>query len=178
MRLRVVIARCGEMDAMEWWNTEGQLGSFGARVLRRGFPRTHYFAQARSVFAVAAQRSTQVFDPKAAATLWRIGNEVDEAFDAQWEGWLDSADEWKPFFESVQALSNFDITCALTSLSLVDAGDIEAAQRLKVDGGAKGVLVPGPFDLGRNHVALLALGYAKGAQGELVVPYSPFAGKA
>jgi hypothetical protein len=26
LRVRVVVARCGEMDAQRWWNTEGQLG--------------------------------------------------------------------------------------------------------------------------------------------------------
>jgi hypothetical protein len=46
LRVRVVVARCGEMDALRWWNTAGQLGPYGAKVLGRGFPRTHYFAQA------------------------------------------------------------------------------------------------------------------------------------
>ena len=49
LRLRLIVARCGEMDAQCWWNTEGQLGPYGAKVLKRGFPRTHHFAQARSV---------------------------------------------------------------------------------------------------------------------------------
>ena len=53
----------GEMDAARWWNTKGQLGQLGASVLRRGFPRTFRFAQARSVFAVAAQRCAEIFDP-------------------------------------------------------------------------------------------------------------------
>jgi hypothetical protein len=26
LRVRVAVARCGEMDAQRWWNTEGQLG--------------------------------------------------------------------------------------------------------------------------------------------------------
>lgn len=88
LRVRVVVGRCGEMDAQRWWNTEGQLGPYGARVFKRGFPRTHYFAQARSVFAVAAHRCAEVFDPPGAATFWRLPDEVEEAFDARWEGWL------------------------------------------------------------------------------------------
>ena len=56
LKLRLVIVRFGEMDLARWWNTKGQLGKLGAAALRRGFPRTHYFAQARSVFAVAAHR--------------------------------------------------------------------------------------------------------------------------
>jgi hypothetical protein len=32
LRVRLV-ARCGEMDAPKWWNTNGQLGPYGAKVL-------------------------------------------------------------------------------------------------------------------------------------------------
>jgi hypothetical protein len=50
---------------------------------------------------------------------------------------------------------------------------VEAGAKLKVADGGKGVLVPGPFDLGRRAVALLALGFGRGAKGDLLVPYSP-----
>jgi hypothetical protein len=163
LRVRVVVARCGEMDAQRWWNTEGQLGPYGARVLKRGFPRTH-LAQARSVFAVAAHRCAEIFDPPDAVTLWRLSGEAEKAFDARWEGWLDDATTWVPFFESVAALMNFDVVAALKGLSLVDDADVEATARLKVADGEKGVLVPGPFELGRKAVALLALGFGRGAR--------------
>jgi hypothetical protein len=60
LKLRSIVARFGEMDLAKWWNTRGQLGRLGTAAIRRGFPRTHYFAQARSVFAVAAHRSREV----------------------------------------------------------------------------------------------------------------------
>ena len=53
LKVRVVVARFGEMDGAKWWNTKGQLGRLGAAALRRGFPRTHRFAQARAVLSVA-----------------------------------------------------------------------------------------------------------------------------
>jgi len=56
LKLRLIVARFGEMDLARWWNTRGRLDRLGFSALRRGFPRTHYFAQARSVFAVAAHR--------------------------------------------------------------------------------------------------------------------------
>src|SRR5688500_19898895 len=59
LKLRLVVARFGEMDLAKWWNTKGQLGRLGTAALRRGFPRTHYFAQARSVFAVAGHRRSE-----------------------------------------------------------------------------------------------------------------------
>jgi hypothetical protein len=173
LRVRVVVARCGEMDAQRWWNTEGQLGPYGAKVLKRGFPRTHHFAQARSVFAVAAHRCAEVFAPPDAATFWRLSDDVEEAFDTRWEGWLDAAPDWTGFFESIAALKDFDVAGALKSFSLVDDADVEVGAKLQLADGGKGVLVAGSFDLGRKAVALLALGFGKGAKGDLLVPYSP-----
>jgi hypothetical protein len=83
LKLRLVVARFGEMDLARWWNTRGQLGRLGAAALRRGFPRTHYFAQARSVFAVAAHRCQEVFDPPDCVTLWRLAEATEDGFDAQ-----------------------------------------------------------------------------------------------
>lgn len=45
LKLRLVVGRFGEMDLAKWWNTKGQLGKLGVSALRRGFPRTHRFAQ-------------------------------------------------------------------------------------------------------------------------------------
>src|SRR3954471_18934931 len=98
LKLRLVVARFGEMDLARWWNTKGQLGGLGAAALRRGFPRTHRFAQARSVFAVAAHRSAEVFDRPDCVTLWRLPEPVEEELDLRWEHWLDHAEEWAGFF--------------------------------------------------------------------------------
>lgn len=56
LKLRLIVGRYGEMDVARWWNTQGLLGGRGAVVIRRGFPTTHFFAQARIVFAVARSR--------------------------------------------------------------------------------------------------------------------------
>src|SRR2546427_6817565 len=91
LKLRLVVARFGEMDLSRWWNTKGQLGPLGTAALRRGFPRTHYFAQARSVFAVAAHRCSERFEAPGCATLWRLPEAIEEEIDARWEQWLDHA---------------------------------------------------------------------------------------
>ena len=70
------------MDLARWWNTRGQLGRVGTAAIRRGFPRTHYFAQARSVFAVAAYRCQEIFDPPNSVTLWRLPETIEEEFEA------------------------------------------------------------------------------------------------
>ena len=107
LKLRLVVARFGEMDIAKWWNTKGQLGRLGAAALRRGFPRTHHFAQARSVFAVAAHRCAEVFDPPGSVTLWRLPESIEEEFDARWEHWLDNAHDWTPFFQRLESSADF-----------------------------------------------------------------------
>jgi hypothetical protein len=97
LKLRLIVARFGEMDLAKWWNTRGQLGRLGTAAIRRGFPRTHYFAQARSVCAVAAHRCREVFDPPESVTLWRLTEQLEEEFEANREHWLDRAGEWQPF---------------------------------------------------------------------------------
>ncbi len=68
LKLRLVVARFGEMDTAEWWNTNGVLSRLGGSVFSRGFPRTDLFAQAKTVFEVARARCREVFDPPDAVT--------------------------------------------------------------------------------------------------------------
>ena len=103
LKIRLVVARFGEMDLARWWNTRGQLGRLGASAVQRGFPRTHYFAQARSVFAVAAHRCHEIFDPPDSVTLWQLPEAIEEEFEAKWEIWLDRANEWQPFFRRLES---------------------------------------------------------------------------
>ena len=50
LKLRLVVARVGEMDLAKWWNTKGQLGPYGAAAVRRGFPApTTSLRRARSL---------------------------------------------------------------------------------------------------------------------------------
>jgi hypothetical protein len=85
LKLRTVVARFGELDVARWWNSNGQLGRLGAVVLRRGFPHTYRFAQARSVFAIAAQKCDEVFHRLSCVTLWKLPGAIEEEFDARWE---------------------------------------------------------------------------------------------
>ncbi|MBS7811511.1 BrxE family protein [Roseococcus pinisoli] len=172
LKLRVAVARCGEMDLARWWNTERQLGTAGAAVLARGFPRTHDFAQARSVIAVARSRCAQVFASHEAATLWDLPEALEDAFDAKWEGWLEDATSWKPFFASVAAISSPDLVAALRQLDLVETSDVVALNAVLPIAGGRAVAVPGRFSGDRRVVAQLALGFSKGAQGSPVVPYA------
>lgn len=172
LKLRLVVARFGEMDLAKWWNTRGQLGKLGAAALRRGFPRSHRFAQARSVFAVASHRCTEVFEPPGCVTLWRLPEATEEEFDARWEHWLDNAGKWTPFFERLETLSGPDLAATLRSFELVSDAEVEAAAKLRRSAEGRAVPLPGIFSGTNEDVALLALGFARGEPGALAVPYA------
>jgi hypothetical protein len=173
LQLRVLVARFGEMDLARWWNTKGQLGRLGALALRRGFPRTHHFAQARSVFAVADHRCGEmlVSAPEGAVTLFRLPEAIEEEFDARWEHWLDDAGKWSPFFERVQGVKPDDLAETLRAFEVVGDKDIEALSRLRRSTENRAVAIPAAFSGTNDDVGLLALGFARGEPAELAVPY-------
>lgn len=172
LKLRLVVARFGEMDLARWWNTKGQLGRLGAAALRRGLPRTHYFAQARSVFAVAAHRCSEVFGAPGIATLWQLPERIEEEFDAQWERWLDNAEQWTACFEKLASVSGPDLADVLRSFELVNNSDVTAVARLRRSAEGRAVPLPSAFSGSNDDIKLLALGFSRGDAGTLAVPYA------
>jgi len=172
LKLRTAVARVGEMDVARWWNSTGQLGPQGASVLRRGFPRTHHFAQARSVFMVAAARCAQIFDPPGSVTLWRLTDPIEERLETVWEGWLDDAKSWRPFFDKVAAIKAADLSARLVDLDLVTAEEVAATRSLKKSADGRSMQMPGLFDGSRKSVVMLALSFGNGSPGNQVVPYA------
>jgi len=172
LKLRLLVARFGEMDIARWWNTKGQLGRLGAAALRRGFPRTHHFAQARSVFAVASHRCAEVFQPPGCVTLWSLPEDVEEEFDARWEYWLDDASKWPPFFEKIEGLQGADLPDILRAFQVVNDRDLQAYAKLRRTAEGRAVPLPSLFSGSDDDVALLALGFGRGDPGALAVPYA------
>jgi hypothetical protein len=171
LRLRLVVARFGEMDLAKWWNSKGQLGRHGSTALRRGFPKTHYFAQARSVFAVARQRCKEVFDPPDCVTLWHLTADVEDELDARWEHFLEHATDWQPFFEQLQDVAAGDLLVTLRSFEIVSEKDLENYSTLRRSAESRAVQIPGLFSGSASDISLLALGFARGEEGALAVPY-------
>jgi hypothetical protein len=174
--LRLVVGRFGELDNAGWWNSKGQLGRLGATTLRRGFPRTYRFAQARSVFAIARHRCGEVFDPPGCFTLWRLPEQIEEQFDARWEAWIERVAELAPIFEGIEDFRGQDLPTALRAMGLVDDVALSAASKLKASAEGRAVPLPGTFAPNLQTISLLALGFSKGAQGALAVPYVRSAG--
>ena len=175
MKLRLVVARVGEMDLARWWNTHGQLGSLGTSVLRRGFPRTHHFAQARSVFAVAARRCREVYDAPGAVTLWYLPSAIQDEFDQRWEDWLDDAASWTTFFTEVASCGP-SLMEELTRLDLIEQRHVDQLERLRRTAGERAVQVPGQFEAAADDITMLALAFSRGEEANLAVPYQLWPG--
>ena len=124
------------------------------------------------MFSVAGFRCREVFNPPQSVTLWQLPEAVEEEFEAHWERWLDQADEWKPFFLSLETLKETDLKAALQSFDLITDDDAERFSRLRRSAEGRSVPLPAPFTATNRDLALLALGFARGEPGALAVPYA------
>ena len=172
LKLRLVVARYGEMDGAQWWNTKGMLGRNGALLMSRGFTKTHHFAQARVVFAVATARCKEVFDPPQSMTLWNLPAAVEDQFDARWHHWLSERDEWRPFFEQLQGLADGELLETLDLLDLVDEDQRQAVTRLKRSAEGRAVPLSGVFSPDDDVLTLLAAAFSRGERGSPAIPYA------
>jgi hypothetical protein len=172
LKLRLVVARYGEMDMARWWNTQGMLGRRGAVVLKRGFPATHYFAQARVVFAVARSRCNELFSPPGCMTLWNLPAEVEDQFEEHWQGWLDQSDKWIEIFEPLAILTGDDLLKALGQFELVSQAQIDVVTKLRRSAENRAVPLPGTYAPNNDVMTLLAAGFSRGDPGNPAIPYA------
>jgi len=169
LKLRLLVARQGEGDAQAWWNTRGALGRLGNTVYARGFPRTHAFAQARVVFAVARARCKELWSPPRCATLWNLPAAVEDAFEDHWQAWLDASESWAPFFESLVA-PPVDFLGALATLLTPD--ELARARELRRSVDGRAVLLPGMRSIDDETIGQLAAGFFRGEKGSPAIPYA------
>lgn len=171
LKLRLVVARFGESDGMGWWSTNGMLGRAGTSVLRRGFPITHRFAQARAVCTVATARCQSVFAPPGCITLWNLPVENEDALDASWLGWCRDPAPWADFFERLEMVKTTDLVEMLLQFGLIDTETIEAVKGLRRSAEGKAVPLQGTGKPDLTTVRLLAAGFSKGEKQRPAVPY-------
>ncbi len=176
LKLRLVVARVGEMDLAKWWNTNGLLGRKGRILLSRGFPRTHFFAQARAAFAVATARSHEVFDPPGCMTLWSLPAEIEDQFDARWQGWLEKREDWAPFFHQLESIRSDDLLEPLKELRLIEPEKLEGVSRLRRSAEGRSAPLPGTHQPCDETFTLLAAGFARGKVGKPAIPYARLEG--
>ena len=172
LKLRLVVARHGEMDAARWWNTQGVLGRRGAVVLKRGFPSTHRFAQARIVFEVARSRCHELFNPPGCMTLWDLPAEIEEQFEEHWQGWLDEGDKWASVFQAVETQTGDNLLKALGALDLLSQPQLEAVGKLRRSAENRAVPLTGIHRPNDDIITLLAAGFSRGETGNPAIPYA------
>ncbi len=172
-KLRLVVARYGEMDGAKWWNTQGVLGRYGAPALSRGFPRTHRFAQAGIAFSVAAQRCGEIYDKPTACTLWTLPAEMEERFREKWHDWIENAESWSDFFQELETIDGKSLLDLLTERNLIPTKHREKIAGLRRGDEGRSVPILGSGTLDDNRLNLLAAAFAKGEPGKPAIPFLP-----
>jgi hypothetical protein len=172
LKFRLIIGRFGEMDLARWWNSKGMLGRHGAIVLQRGFPTTHYFAQARVVFAIARSRCNELFNPPGCMTLWSLPAEIEDRFEEQWQMWLDQGEDWSLFFQNLANTEGNDLLKVLSEFQLISSDQTESVSKLRRSAEGRAVPLPGTYQPNDEIIALLAAGFARGEQGNPAIPYA------
>jgi hypothetical protein len=177
LRLRLVVARYGEMDAGRWWNTgdasrrTALLGRAGSILMSRGFPRTHRFAQARLVFEVARARCTETFDPPGCITLWNLPAVLEDEFDARWARWIEHRGAWTDFFSAIE-YPPVDLLETMKTFDLVGADELESISKLRRSAEGRAVPLPGVHTVSDALITQLAAAFSRGEPGKLAVPYA------
>lgn len=172
LRLRLAVARYGEMDIAGWWNTRGILGRHGQMALSRGFPRTHHLVQARVAFETAAHRCREVFDADRAVTLWQLPATFEDQFQASWHDWLGQGDQWQPFISELDSLKESEgLAPWLVEQGLIDADTQRAIASLRRSMQGKAVRLASQV-LDDQLIALLAAGFSLGEKGKPAIPHA------
>ncbi|MCB0345178.1 MAG: BrxE family protein [Bdellovibrionales bacterium] len=177
LKLRLVVARFGEMDCAKWWNTRGVLGNVGKLAYSRGFPKTQVFARARAVFAVANQRSNEVFDAPDSFNLWKLPADIEDQFQEFLCNCLDSPEEWEEFVENLTCGPESDLMELLGSHGLIDEEVRTTAKELRRADDSRSVPLPKTSTANDRAVSLLAAAFSRGEPGKLAVPYVRFEGE-
>lgn len=174
LALRLIVARHGEMDRAGWWNTDGMLGRYGATVLQRGLPKTHLFAQARVVFAVADARCKELFDAPDSVTLWSLTPEVEDAFDEHWQTWMAERSDWEPLFERLasDAPEPTGLVDELVASDLLSTEQVDSLGALRRSAEGRAVRLDDASELTDDVITLLAAGFAKGEPRAPAIPYA------
>ena len=172
MKLRLSVARHGELDLMGWWGTDRMLSRHGAIALRRSFPKTHQFARARVVFEVATARCHEAFAPRDAITLWSLPAWLEQRFEENWLEWVDQASDWAPIFGVIERHNDADLLPLLQQLNLISSEVAQEVTSLRRSAEGRAVRVSGSHVLSDDLVSLLAAAFARGEKGRVAVPYA------
>lgn len=170
-KLRIVVARFGEMDRNKWWNTKGLLSSIGEMAISRGLPKTHVFARCRSAFAVASARSDEVFNPPNSFTLWRLPVEIEDKIEDEWATWIGNPEPWDKFIKEVDGQSKGAVADVIAQLGLASEVTLESLPTFKRASDFRSVPIKAGEASASGVVELLARAHISSEPGKLAVPF-------
>lgn len=171
-RLRLMVARFGEMDMARWWNCRGVLGPLGEQAYRRGLPLTHPSARMRVAFTVARTRCASVFDPPGAMTLWKLPPAIEDAVEERWQSWLDQPEVWISLLAHLGQVKSPDLLEAMSAADLLTPEQRETVGGLRRSAENRAVQIPGVHRPVDDVVTLLAAGFALSEPGAPTIPYA------
>jgi hypothetical protein len=171
LKLRLAVARFGEMDMARWWNTNSLLGRHGKMAINRGFPKTHHFVQAKIVFAVARNRCDELHNPPDSINLWNLPAAIENRFEVVWQEWLDQMDAWIPFFDDLAQMAKDNLAEALKRLNLISPSQLESVEKMRRSAEGRAVQITQQQALSDDLITLLAAGFSKGEPGSPAIPY-------
>lgn len=177
-KLRLVVARFGEMDRAKWWNTKGMLTNLGEMAISRGFAKTHLFARARAVQEVASHRCDEIFNPPEACTLWKLPPAIEEKLQDAWSKWLEHPAPWVEFLQQVNQQPVNDLLQILLTLDLITESTADQVKRLRRADDARSVPLAEAESCDEATVSLLAAAFSRGETGKLAVPWVVCGGNA
>jgi len=171
--IRTLVARAGEKDNLAWWDSDA-LSEAGSYVLRRLFPRSAARAGVRLAIEAATIRHRTVLGEQKVLSLFCLGEPWDSLVDGRIERRY-GGPNLPRVPESLQWAS--DLAAALKEGGLLTDSDWEAPESLELFESntleigqvrdAHGLL---PEEINRL-ASRLAVSYARGEKGRLVVPY-------
>jgi len=171
LKLRLVVARFGEMDMARWWNTGSLLGRHGKMAIRRGFPKTHPFVQAKIVFAVAGSRCAEIHNPPGIVNLWNLPAFIENRFEGRWPKWLDRVEDRLPFFDALARMGKEDLMEGLIGFDLVTPAQVEMVGKMRRTAEGRAVQITRRHALSDELLTLLAAGFGRGEPGRPSIPY-------
>lgn len=163
--LRAHIARLGERDFFQWWDSEAGTVT-GGYVLTRLLPRTARWASIELAVSAARVRHSAYLPQIPTLHLFDLGVQFERELADRFYQLKTEGGDQTPFGPDLPVEARTSVMAALQALG-VDAEAGDAAERAVCLGDASLIMLAEPESI----VLSLARAYGRSTPGRLVVPY-------
>lgn len=166
----------GEQDVLGWWRTTQVLGPSGACVGKRAFPQTHRTAPAHLVFATARHACIERYPEPSAETLFNLGSETEDRFDAYLVDQLNNTELWDEPAAVLEALSGaVNAQDVLLEAGVISGKQLDEVAPIPAGAGGRSLPIGGASDFA-DTIRTLAAAFTRSTRRDLMVPYLANAG--